>query len=65
MLNRDRLNRSLAWGYFWLLMSASKTKEGLRLLEKSFVFDVFLRLADIHDRDDVVKEILSSMDYRQ
>ncbi|KAI9228785.1 MAG: Rapamycin-insensitive companion of mTOR, N-term-domain-containing protein [Piptocephalis tieghemiana] len=64
VLTEDRLRRSLSWGYFWILMSASKSKEGLRLLEKSNVFDVFFRLADLPDHEQIRREILLSMDYR-
>jgi hypothetical protein len=52
-------------------MTACRTKEGLRhllllicrLLEKSNVFDVLFRLAELPDRSDIHREILTSMDY--
>jgi hypothetical protein len=63
LLDHDRMNRSLAWGYFWMLMTACQTKEGLRLLEKSNVFDIIFHLTELTNREDIIREILSSMDY--
>lgn len=62
-LDKNRMGGSLAWGYFWMLMTACRTKEGLRLLEKSNVFDILFRLAELSDRSDIHREILTSMDY--
>ncbi|RKP23549.1 Rapamycin-insensitive companion of mTOR, middle domain-containing protein [Syncephalis pseudoplumigaleata] len=63
VLTRIEVNKTLTWAYIWLLMSLSRTKEGIRALERANVFDTIYCLSQIANREDVYREILSSMSY--
>ncbi|KAI9599428.1 Rapamycin-insensitive companion of mTOR, N-term-domain-containing protein [Syncephalis fuscata] len=63
VLTRIEVNKTLTWAYIWLLMSLSRTKEGIRALERANVFDTIYCLSQIANREDVYREILTSMSY--
>ncbi|RKP05819.1 Rapamycin-insensitive companion of mTOR, middle domain-containing protein [Thamnocephalis sphaerospora] len=63
VLTRAETNRTLTWAYIWLLMSVSRTKEGIRALERANVFDTIYCLGQISNREDVYREFLTSMVY--
>ncbi|KAI8055952.1 Rapamycin-insensitive companion of mTOR, N-term-domain-containing protein [Syncephalis plumigaleata] len=53
VLTRIEVNKTLTWAYIWLLIA----------LERANVFDTIYCLSQIANREDVYREILSSMSY--
>lgn len=62
--------------YFTLLGSLSKFKPGIRyvestaglidrLLEKFHIFDLYYHVSELRSRDDLVRAIINSLDYRR
>ncbi|KAL7420859.1 hypothetical protein Q5752_004812 [Cryptotrichosporon argae] len=60
---RDRLENSLTYGYFEMIGTLSRHREGMRLLEKFKFFTAFYHLSELRSRDDIIKLIIECFDY--
>ncbi|KAF1983742.1 hypothetical protein K402DRAFT_338086 [Aulographum hederae CBS 113979] len=63
LFTRDRLSETLAGGYFALLGAISSDPKGMVILERWRFFNIFYHIIEIPDRDDLIKALLSGMDY--
>ncbi|RIA92645.1 Rapamycin-insensitive companion of mTOR, N-term-domain-containing protein [Glomus cerebriforme] len=63
LFSKDRINSTLTSGYFTILGNFSKYKEGIRLLEKFKIFNTFYRLTELRSREDLIKAIITNLDY--
>lgn len=59
----SRLSETLSAGYFALLGVFSGSSTGLAMLERWKIINMFYHIVELPDRDDLVKHLLSSMDY--
>lgn len=59
----DRMNETLTGGYFALLGALTKDTRGIQILERWRVINMFYHIIELNDRDDLIKTLLSNMDY--
>jgi rapamycin-insensitive companion of mTOR len=59
----DRMNETLTGGYFALLGALTKDPKGIQILERWRVINMFYHIVELNDRDDLIKTLLSNMDY--
>ncbi|TFY68745.1 hypothetical protein EVJ58_g835 [Rhodofomes roseus] len=63
IFSKRRMNETLTFGYFEMLGTLSKRKEGLELLEKFKLFTAFYHLTELRSREDLLKGIIENLDY--
>lgn len=63
LFTEERLNETLTGGYFQLLGALSKDPKGLQILERWRFFNMFYHIVELEDRDDLIRILVSSMDY--
>ncbi|KAB8338806.1 hypothetical protein FH972_021750 [Carpinus fangiana] len=59
----DRLLETLSGGYFALLGTLSSSAVGLAMMERWKMANMFYHIVELEDRDDLIKALLSNMDY--
>ncbi|KAF1837369.1 cytosolic regulator pianissimo [Decorospora gaudefroyi] len=59
----DRMNETLTGGYFALLGALTKDSRGVQILERWRVINMFYHIVELNDRDDLIRTLLSNMDY--
>ncbi|KAF1947748.1 cytosolic regulator pianissimo [Clathrospora elynae] len=59
----DRMNETLTGGYFALLGALTKDSRGILILERWRVINMFYHIVELNDRDDLIRTLLSNMDY--
>ncbi|CAO2647785.1 Nn.00g087070.m01.CDS01 [Neocucurbitaria sp. VM-36] len=59
----DRMNETLTGGYFALLGALTKDPKGIQILERWRVINMFYHIVELNDRDDLIRTLLSNMDY--
>lgn len=62
MFSRERLRKTLAFGYFDMLGALSKSRCGQAILSELRIFNMMHQICET-DRDDVMKLFLTAMDY--
>ncbi|KAG0262939.1 hypothetical protein BG011_009535 [Mortierella polycephala] len=63
IFSREKMETTMTSGYFEMLGTLCKSRSGSRLLEKFKIFNLYYRLSELRSRDDIVKKIITSMDY--
>ncbi|KAF9114243.1 hypothetical protein BGX27_011369 [Mortierella sp. AM989] len=63
IFSREKMKDTMTSGYFEMLGTLCKTRSGSKLLEKFKIFNLYYRLSELRSRDDIVKRIITSMDY--
>ncbi|KAF9928127.1 hypothetical protein FBU30_002629 [Linnemannia zychae] len=63
IFSREKMETTMTSGYFEMLGVLCRTRSGCRLLEKFKIFNLYYRLSELRSRDDIVKKIITSMDY--
>ncbi|KAI0917225.1 hypothetical protein AcW1_007525 [Taiwanofungus camphoratus] len=63
IFSKKRMQETLTSGYFEMLGTMSKRKEGLELLEKFKLFTAFYHLSELRSREDLIKGIIENLDY--
>ncbi len=59
----DRMNETLTGGYFALLGALTKDCRGIQILERWKVINMFYHIIELNDRDDLIRTLLSNLDY--
>lgn len=59
----NRLQETLVAGYFAMLGALSKEASGLLILERWRIFNMFYHIVELRDRDDLIRALLSGMDF--
>lgn len=59
----DRMNETLTGGYFAMLGALTKDSRGIQILERWRVINMFYHIVELNDRDDLIRTLLSNMDY--
>ncbi|KAG4305949.1 hypothetical protein PORY_000859 [Pneumocystis oryctolagi] len=63
LFSRQRLEETLTSGYFVLLGTLSENKEGIAMMEKLKIFNMFYHLTELRSRDDLILNFIVNMDY--
>ncbi|CAO3672310.1 unnamed protein product [Umbelopsis ramanniana] len=63
IFSSERMESTLSCGYFTLLGTLSKYKEGVRIMEKFKIFNLFYQISELKARDDLKIAIITNMDY--
>ncbi|KAF2645104.1 hypothetical protein P280DRAFT_466340 [Massarina eburnea CBS 473.64] len=63
MFQVDRMNETLTGSYFALLGTLTKDSKGIQILERWRVLNMFYHIIELNDRDDLIRVLLSNMDY--
>lgn len=61
--DRYMMTETLSGGYFAILGSMSSTPEGINIMERWHMMDMFYHISERRDRDDLVRAILGNMDF--
>lgn len=59
----ERMAETLTGGYFAILGALTKDPKGIQILERWKVINMFYHIIELHDRDDLIRALLSNMDY--
>ncbi|CCL99718.1 uncharacterized protein FIBRA_01740 [Fibroporia radiculosa] len=63
IFSKHRVKNTLTYGYFEMLGTMSKRKEGLELMEKFKLFTAFYHLSELRSREDLTTQIIEHLDY--
>jgi hypothetical protein len=63
MFQVDRMNETLTGGYFALLGELTKDPKGVQILERWRFFNMFYHIIELNERDDLIRTLLSNMEY--
>ncbi|TNY18128.1 Rapamycin-insensitive companion of mTOR, N-term-domain-containing protein [Rhodotorula diobovata] len=63
LLTKDRIEGTLASGYFAMLGVLSRSEEGKGLLDQFKLWTAFYRVAEMRNREDLVRVVIQSVDY--
>ncbi|KAJ2919190.1 hypothetical protein MD484_g1222, partial [Candolleomyces efflorescens] len=63
IFSKKRVADTLTYGYLEMLGTLSKYKEGIEILEKSYIFTAFYHLSELRSREDLIKGIVENLDY--
>ena len=63
LFSASRVNETLTGGYFALLGAISSSNKGLVIIERWRMANMFYHIIELQDRDDLIKALLSNMDY--
>ncbi|KAF2205609.1 hypothetical protein GQ43DRAFT_477202 [Delitschia confertaspora ATCC 74209] len=63
IFTKDRMTETLTGGYFALLGALTRDPKGIQILERWKVINMFYHIIELHSRDDLIKALLSNMDY--
>ncbi|KAH7038586.1 Rapamycin-insensitive companion of mTOR, N-term-domain-containing protein [Macrophomina phaseolina] len=63
IFSADRMAETLTGGYFAILGELSKKPEGVQIFERWKMINMFYHIVELRDRDDLMKTLLSNMDY--
>ncbi|KAK8220800.1 Rapamycin-insensitive companion of mTOR, N-term-domain-containing protein [Phyllosticta capitalensis] len=58
-----RMSETLVGGYFAMLGELSKSPEGVKIFERWKMINMFYHIIERHDREDLMKALLTNMDY--
>ncbi len=65
LLSFERMSETLTGGYFALLGALSGDSRGMQILERWRIVNMFYHIVELSGRDDMIKALLSNMDYTQ
>ena len=63
LFSRERVQQTLSGGYFALLGALSSDPQGLQMLERWRMINMFYHIMELGGREDLVKVLLSNMDF--
>ena len=63
MFAESRLTDTLTWGYFNILGALSSEPQGLVMMSRWRMINMFYHIIQLRDRDDIVQQLLGSMDF--
>ncbi|KAK9375456.1 Rapamycin-insensitive companion of mTOR, N-term-domain-containing protein [Lipomyces chichibuensis] len=63
LFSKYRLETTLSYGYFTLLGTLSSDPNGLTMIERWRMFNMFYHLSELNTRKDLIMALVSSLDY--
>ncbi|KAK9458200.1 Rapamycin-insensitive companion of mTOR, N-term-domain-containing protein [Dipodascopsis uninucleata] len=64
LFSKHRLETTLSYGYFTLLGTLSSDPNGVAMIERWRMFNMFYHLSELPDRKDLIIAFISSFDYK-
>ncbi|KAL4807139.1 Rapamycin-insensitive companion of mTOR, N-term-domain-containing protein [Aspergillus unguis] len=65
LFSRDQMANTLSGGYFAMLGTLSGDANGLAMMERWHMLNMFYHIIELRDRDDLIQTLLGNMDYTQ
>ncbi|KAL4998013.1 Rapamycin-insensitive companion of mTOR, N-term-domain-containing protein [Aspergillus recurvatus] len=65
LFSREQMANTLSGGYFAMLGTLSADANGLAMMERWHMLNMFYHIIELRDRDDLVQTLLGNMDYTQ
>ncbi|KAL3444040.1 Rapamycin-insensitive companion of mTOR, N-term-domain-containing protein [Aspergillus insuetus] len=65
LFSKDQMSSTLSGGYFAMLGTLSADANGLAMMERWHMLNMFYHIIELRDRDDLVQTLLGNMDYTQ
>jgi rapamycin-insensitive companion of mTOR len=63
LFDRHQMAETLSGGYFALLGSLSQSTNGILIMERWHMINMFYHIIDLKDRNDLIRALLGNMDY--
>ncbi|WEW59098.1 hypothetical protein PRK78_004567 [Emydomyces testavorans] len=63
VFSRTQMTETLSWGYFALLGTLSSDPNGLHMMERWHMLNMFYHIVELQDRSDLIQAILANMDF--
>ncbi|EAS33319.3 cytosolic regulator Pianissimo [Coccidioides immitis RS] len=63
VFSRNQMMDTLSWGYFAMLGTLSSDPNGLHMMERWHMLNMFYHIVELNDRSDLVQAILANMDF--
>ncbi|KAI7903798.1 Rapamycin-insensitive companion of mTOR, N-term-domain-containing protein [Cokeromyces recurvatus] len=63
IFSKERMENTLTCGYFAILGTFSKYKEGVRILERFKIFSCFYQISELKNRTDLKVAMITNLDY--
>ncbi|EEP76742.1 conserved hypothetical protein [Uncinocarpus reesii 1704] len=63
VFSRSQMTDTLSWGYFALLGTLSSDPNGLHMMERWHMLNMFYHIVELRDRSDLIQAILANMDF--
>ena len=63
MFSPERVSEMLTGGYFALLGALSSDLQGLQMMERWHMINIFYHIMDLEDRDDLIRALFGNMDF--
>lgn len=63
LFSSQRLSNTLSYGYFTLLGTLSADPNGMLMMERWRMFNMFYHLSELSSREDLIRGFIESMDY--
>lgn len=63
VFSRSQMTETLSWGYFAMLGTLSSDPNGLHMMERWHIVNMFYHIVESDDRNDLVQAICSNMDF--
>ncbi|KAI8987675.1 Rapamycin-insensitive companion of mTOR, N-term-domain-containing protein [Mycotypha africana] len=63
IFSKERMENTLTCGYFALLGTISKYKEGVRIMERFKIFSCFYHISELKNRTDLKVAMITNLDY--
>ncbi|KAL4979869.1 Rapamycin-insensitive companion of mTOR, N-term-domain-containing protein [Aspergillus desertorum] len=65
LFSREQMANTLSGGYFAMLGTLSADANGLAMMERWHMLNMFYHIIELRDRDDLIQTLLGNMDYTQ
>ncbi|EAU38282.1 conserved hypothetical protein [Aspergillus terreus NIH2624] len=65
LFSREQMASTLSGGYFALLGTLSGDANGLAMMERWHMLNMFYHIIELRDRDDLIQTLLGNLDYTQ
>uniref|UniRef100_A0A060T596 ARAD1C10274p n=1 Tax=Blastobotrys adeninivorans TaxID=409370 RepID=A0A060T596_BLAAD len=64
LFSSQRLQNTLSFGYFTLLGTLSGDTNGMQMMERWRMFNMFYHISELNTREDLIRSFVVSMDYK-
>ncbi|KAL3435907.1 Rapamycin-insensitive companion of mTOR, N-term-domain-containing protein [Aspergillus tetrazonus] len=65
LFSREQMANTLSGGYFAMLGTLSADPNGLAMMERWHMLNMFYHIIELRDRDDLIQTLIGNMDYTQ
>ncbi|GAQ06688.1 protein ste16 [Aspergillus lentulus] len=65
LFSREQMATTLSGGYFAMLGTLSGDPNGLAMMERWHMLNMFYHIIELRDRDDLIQTLLGNLDYNQ